>query len=781
MGMSKLSTALAGLTCVAVAVALPASAARDRDLARGRSADEADRRLFLPLAQPQRPDEPIDLGLPRFHASGRGADMTRGTIVAGAASLIIDDAATWQAGQGIRVSRAGEDSLVHAADEGWSLPPGAPVGLLVDHDAADKREGVAAARCRVAAALGDNGLQGPLDLCEADLGRVIALRHDALRLWIKASVATHPGDLRLRVLRTDRHPTFDLALPALPAGAWTEVFLALKRDSASLPNSGHQILALRCERSCDDLTVRLDGIGGVRDLVARVTTIALRPGEGAELRLDRSASRTVTDALVYHDDTVAVRTWLQEADRPGGARLYAPPGIYTINAVDLPAVGGREPTASLPVYNDTQIRCADPERTVFRNSGQSETGPIVLLRSVAPSPENISIERCGFDWNGWNLQDYASIMVLTPPALPGVGRNISVLDNHFFDSDLPGTGRCDLGQDACPTRQRHHVLAQRVDGLWIRGNSMSGGGRIKAGGSGLGRNMRIEGNTIDFVNDNGITIVDTMAGLTEHVVIADNHIHNAVGAAIFFGADGESSGDIPGMVLRDVTVDRNRIEGSFAAGISSILPETAEQVRIVGNTVLSQRDADLGPGQFVGGLVLKRGNAATRRATGIDIADNAISAQGEHAAFNVAALLIAGPVRDLTVSDNILRCDACRNMDRGIWLSGGEFENMAMRGNQVVGAGQALLVGYSRDSRIQMAGSTIVGNSFRDSVAPFTGQVSFVADAGSSIEARSADNVIRDGRGYGFYCDGGATFQISGIATNDVAGNAQGDNRGCPP
>lgn len=781
MRTTKLATALAGLACVAIAVMTSGPTAPDRDPARGAPAAAADRRLFLPLAQTLIPAEPIDLGLPRFNASGRGEVVTSGAIAAGDADLVVADAATWQAGQGIRVARAGEDSPVQSADAGWTLPPGAPEGLAVDHDAADKREGAASVRCRVTQAAGGSGIPVPLDLCETDLGRPIGLRHDELRLWVKASRATNPGGLRLRVLRADRYPTFDLALPALPADTWTELFLELRRDSGSLPTDGHQVLALRCARDCDDLAVHLDDLRGVRDFVSRVELISPRPDGGAALHLYRSASRTVVDARVYHDDTVAVLAWLREANRPGGALLTAPPGTYFINAVELPLVGGREPTASLPVYNDTELRCADPDRTVFKNTGQSETGPVVLMRSAAPGPENIRITRCGFDWNGWNRQDYASVLLLTPPALPEVGRNISVVDNRFFDSDLPGKQGCELGQDPCPTRQRHHVLAQRVDGLWIGGNRMSGGGRIKAGGSGLGRNLHIERNTIDFVNDNGITIVDTMAGMTDHVVIADNHIHDAVGAAIFFGADGESTGDIPGMVLRDVTVARNQVDGFFSAGISSILPESAEQVRIVENTVRSQRDADLAPGQFVSGLALKRGNAATRRATNIEIAANQVTAQGAHASFNIAAMLLAGPVRDLTVSDNVLRCDGCRNVDRGIWLAGGEFENMAMRGNRVDGAGQALLVGYSRDSRIQIDGCTIEGNRFLGSVAPFAGQVSFVADAGSTIEARSADNIIHDGRGYGILCDGGATFQLTDLATNDFAGNAQGDIHGCPP
>ena len=93
-------------------------------------------------------------------------------------------------------------------------PPGAPSGAGVSHDPMDKKEGAASVRCSFTGTPPD----GPVDICEVDLGGPISLRFDELRFWIKSSVATNEGDLRIRILKGDREPTFELELPALDAG-----------------------------------------------------------------------------------------------------------------------------------------------------------------------------------------------------------------------------------------------------------------------------------------------------------------------------------------------------------------------------------------------------------------------------------------------------------------------------------------------------------------------------------------------------------------------------------
>src|SRR5262249_21807319 len=156
----------------------------------------------------------------------------------------------------------------------------------------------------------------------------------------------------------------------------------------------------------------------------------------------------------YHDDTVAVGAWLQEANTPGGATLFAPAGVYYIST---------EPTASLPLYNNIHLKCAGPEKTIFKNTGQSETGPHTMFHTAALAPTNIVVEQCGFDWNGWNRVDYGSVLLITPQIPDAdIVQNVHIHDNRFFDSHLPGIEGCDFGQDPCATRQRHHILVYRV-------------------------------------------------------------------------------------------------------------------------------------------------------------------------------------------------------------------------------------------------------------------------------------------------------------------------------
>ena len=539
----------------------------------------------------------VSLGHPRYHASGRGDITTTGDIVEGQRLLTVANGASWSAGHGIRVRRAGEDVPVHNADSGWQLPPGAPAGSAVTHDPIDKVEGTASVHCQY------SGMSpGPVDICEIDLGAATNFAFDELRLWLKPSIATVAGALRIRILRLDdplnpddciapiingRCATFSLDIPAVAANAWWEIFVELKRTGGHglLDNlaADHRFVVLECVKNCNNIEVRLDDLLLVNDLVGTVELIKsgekvfqlnrITPGGAIEPLF---AGRTVAGETVYHDDTIAVRTWLQEADSPGGARLFAPAGIYYINGIDLFGVGGG--SLSLPLYNDTHLQCASRKDTIFKNTGRSATGPAVMFRSAAQAPANITIENCAFDWNGWNLRDFLTLVLITPDTdTKAIARNIIVRSNRFFDSNFPGIQGCDLGQDDCRTRQRHHVHVARVDGLWIEHNLMSGGGRIQAGGSSLGRNMHINNNTLDFVNDNGITISDKVAGITEDVEIADNTITNPVTSGILIGGDGEEAGRTEGMILRNIVIRRNRISGFFvSSGILGTCPAVSK-------------------------------------------------------------------------------------------------------------------------------------------------------------------------------------------------------------
>lgn len=732
----------------------------------------------------------IGLGQKEFHASGRGDVVTTGSIDEGKPALTVARSATWEIGHGIRVRRAGDDSVLHDADAGWITSPGAPAGASSSHDPNEKVQGAASVSCAFSGVQPDtdgDGRPDPFDLCEVDLGSSFDTAFDEMRVRLRSTGATAAGDLRIRFLRDDRNATFELDLPALPAATWTEALVRLERRTG-LPfqfAGGQRIVALQCVRGCDGLELHLDDLGFVKDLIGTVAEMK-SVGRGAILTLDRPAGRSVRGETVWHDDTIAVTAWLSRADRPGGARLTAPRGIYYVNQAQLPNVGGASASRSLPIYNDTTITCAGPDRTTFRNAGGAAGGVAVLFRSAAVSPANIRIEQCGFDWNGWNLQDYAGVIDVSPQDVPGAQvDSVEIRHNAFFDSALPGQTGCDFGQDECATRQRHHVLVQKVDNVWIEDNTMSGGGRIKTGGGGLGRHMYIRRNTLDFINDNGITIVDTVEGITEHVEISDNVIVNPVTSGIFFGADGEPSLPVPRMILRDVTIARNSISGYYAtAGIIGDPPDVTEDVGILDNVIVNSRDTDVRPGfHYVGGIVLARLLTA-RDATGLRVEGNQVSASGPHASMNIAGIYLTGPMSGLRLVSNGIGCDLCAGLDAGIWVRIGAFENLQITGNQIADAWNALVFGsgLALPSLLEITGGSIAGNTLARSRSPLGGQIVLQVNDGETIEAAVVYNRIENGTGLGILCSasGSGTLLLGDLASNTFSGNVAGDLSGCP-
>jgi hypothetical protein len=325
------------------------------------------------------------------------------------------------------------------------------------------------------------------------------------------------------------------------------------------------------------------------------------------------------------------------------------------------------------------------------------------------------------------------------------------------------------------------VLIQKVDGVWVEDNQMSGGGRIKVGGHSLGRNMYIRDNVLDFVNDNAITIVDTVVGVTEHVEITGNTITNPVASGIFFGADGESFLGVPDMSVRDVTIALNRITGFFAAaGIIGDLPESAADIRIVDNVIQAQRATEIQIGyQYVAGILLKRAaNAPT--AAGIRVEGNSIVASGPHAVFNVAAIAFFGSLSDLSIARNTVLCDRCGMIGFGIWLRYGAFENVALSDNMVNGAGVALFLGFEQETPgFTLAIGSIHNNQFLGSRNVNAGQVTIDSSPGETIAAQIAGNYIQGGVGYGMLCSGGGMILLTDLVANNFAGNARGDLSGC--
>jgi hypothetical protein len=709
-----------------------------------------------------------------YGASGQGNKTTIGAIQANDTVLFVKDVTTWQPRHGIRIRRAGSTSSIHSADSGWVASHQAPVTVV--HDAARKRQGMASVECNVAAGSPPIPAAQYMDLCEVALGSPVEVRGDEVRLWVKPSVAVPHSDLRIALLRPTRDATYELPLPALPAGKWTEVFLELKKYRGNLPEGQEQIVVLQCLAHCDQArSFLLDDISVVRDHVTTVKTVKGRTQtRPPRLVLSDPANRQVIKEIVYHDDSKAVTRWLATAK--DGVPLVAPAGTYYISYA-LPGVGNT--SLSLPVYNRTRITCVDPQRTIFKNTGRSETGVAIMFRSAEAAAEDISIEHCGFDWNGWNAKEYAFTIDIAPHSPGDTGHNIVIRHNHFIDSALPGLQGCDVSQDACITRQRVDIYVPAVDRTWIEHNQHSSGGRIKAGGP--GSHIWIRNNTLSFVNDNAIAIVSTQAGITEHVDISDNTIIDAITSGIFFGADGEQAG-VPGMIIRHVTIARNHVSGFFiTAGIWGMLPEGATDIYLGQNVVESKRDRVATPGTV--GIGVRRVNAATMPASGVIITQNAISASGAYGGYPLAAILLGGPVNDSAIRRNFIQGagnqPGSSDISLGVWLSSGPYVQVTVEENVVMTTQSALEFGLQTASGVPIH---IINNTFTDSLNPSAGQININSEAGNTVHADLVGNHIQNGKGFGIFCTGMGTTQISNFLTNTVANNVQGDKSAtCPP
>ena len=441
-----------------------------------------------------------DLTYEDFDVSGDGGHVTTGTVPTDSSGrminpkkLVIADSRSWKVNHGIRVQRAGEFLLVHDANSGWvRVHPESGV----KHEIDGVRKFV---RCGIGAATTDERV----DLCAIRFRNTMKFAHfDELHFWIKTSVSIGYGDLVivLEDRNNGRVAKGRLEIPSTTSGRWIEVFLQIQGKREPNPEAGEDWginkvsgLRLQCQRRCQNLEVSMDDFELVQDLVTNVHGIFPGPGSEATLQLNMEASRPVQNAVIFHDDTVAVQDWLNKAI-PRGAYLFAPPGVYYISG-------------TLGLHGQTRLTCSGPGSTVFKNTGRSRHGPKNMFLTVDDSvSSDITIEFCGFDANGWNKEDFFSFIFIQ-----GVkdiaARNIRIQHNTLFDSRSPGADGCDQGQDACVTLQRQYIVVyNNVDEVWIEHNHLSGGGRIKAGEP--GRNIFIRHNILDLVNDNAITIVD---------------------------------------------------------------------------------------------------------------------------------------------------------------------------------------------------------------------------------------------------------------------------------
>lgn len=302
------------------------------------------------------------------------------------------------------------------------------------------------------------------------------------------------------------------------------------------------------------------------------------------------------------DATTCARDWVAEGQRRG-VHLRASAGVYRI---------ARE----LPLFSGMHLRCDNATDVVFRKADGS-TYPH-LAEYDDTELVDVSIIGCGFDMAGDPRNFAASVLF-------GGGRNITIRDNRFFDS----TGVRHDARD----KQRQYIAATNAQDVVLERNRLSEGGRIKVGRP--GRRILIRHNHLDFINDNGITVVARTgtelpdgSNVTEDIWIEGNLIKDPTVTGIFFGADGQRNG--VGVSVRRVTIIDNIIVGNIStACLKGTLPLHSEQIYIARNQCLRQSATfswETKPSKMGFNLSRTDDVPAGHRATNITLQDNKLHA-----------------------------------------------------------------------------------------------------------------------------------------------------------
>ena len=811
---------------------------------------------------------PSHLKWPDHNASGQGHVTTLGSIsppgpsdpVDAPSELFVASTNTWKPGQGIRVRHAGAWAHVSGAEPGeaeWgNVHPEATATPDVNDEAGedDVKEGSRSIECSLPIS---SSAPLPVDLCGVDLSPSISFEKDELLVWLKSSAAITRGQLQIMLFRTVdgtlRRVSFgEMEVPAQSAGTWTRAGIRVEGAGGLAITR----IELRCNSGCAGLSVHLDDLIVVNDLFGRVGQVfASRTGPKKLTVVKKDgttpqpALRQVTNELVFHDDTIALEKWLA-VGRTTPGELFAANGVYYVNSVQVTDWPHLE-SMSLTIPNNVTMRCQSSTKTTFKSTGGSQTGSSKMFRAHEPSPTNITVQSCGFDANGWNLDDFFTVLNLNAggePDLSPKGENIRVLNNRFFDSDPPGELGCDNDQDKCATRQRQYIVVQGAvgvenppgvmvrPGVIVEGNELRNGGRIKTGGHDLSSWNFIRNNTVDFINDNGITIVQR-GGVTRNVEITNNTVRNAVGTAIFFASDGEGHGSIPGMTTRDILIKDNIVSGYFHSGIKGILGEIAERITVEGNRILADRPQPAVTGVTSVGIMVKRGRAECSDGSDNDedeeidfgndpecasaldnsegstdtttwmpdpsseirILGNRVLSSGTFSNFKEMAVLIDGPLRDVAFNGNIISCVEqfpvpptepipCPGAvsERALRFRIGPLESIEVANNVIADAGIGLLMGNLNS---QPANDVFIhDNSFlrARSSANDAGQLMFQSPPTSVIEATVASNLFKDPvdiEMWGIMCvppsKGGGTYTMTIPPSNTFVGHTNQTSTTC--
>ena len=328
------------------------------------------------------------------------------------------------------------------------------------------------------------------------------------------------------------------------------------------------------------------------------------------------------------DDTACIGRWINDAKKLG-KHLYVSPGTYHFS-------DGKA------IFEGFHLQCADPTRAIFKAINNANDlfvlAPNWVSESNAPW-QDISIENCGFDFNG-STAHFASFISFVGGTLPI--QYVTVRGNKFFDNTMDHR----LYTSSDPMRQ--YIAILKAEDVLIEDNALSEGGRIKVGRP--GRRLIIRANTLKGISENGITVVDNGSGLSSDILIEHNTITNPINSGIFFGTDGQKAGTATTQ-LYDVTIRANAITGNFRNNcITGVLPNHVARIYIGENTC--HKTGSTPTGVYVAGIGLNRNSTSTLRAEDITVQDNTILSDVYNAYNNLAGIFVTDHFENLCIVDN---------------------------------------------------------------------------------------------------------------------------------
>ncbi|NUP14126.1 MAG: hypothetical protein HOW73_49465 [Polyangiaceae bacterium] len=431
----------------------------------------------------------------------------------------------------------------------------------------------------------------------------------------------------------------------------------------------------------------------------------------------------------------------------GGGILYFPEGLYEIES---------HACAPIAIKSGTWVRGAG-RGAVLRNL--TPGGILLWIFGVS----DVRVSDLVFDINHGECAPPTSISVNYATAIAS-GSGTDIDTDAFLATTNLTIENCvfKTSGDAIRGQTLHAILAQGVDGLFVRRNHIIGM-QIKAAGADGSTRIVIEDNFIESPHNLAISaVVSTTVGTVVDVSITGNVVVDVPSAGGFFlGTDGEGT---PGALLGRVMIRNNVIRGVFAAASGTIEECVGEvgvgaagamiiDIPVTGVDLLIQDNVvdNTAPTAAVNstGIVVKASTLETSFLRSVLITGNLVRR------FDHGGILLACSCETAIIEGNHLE------QDRGIQIGAGPggISQLVVANNRIQNLGQGIQLAAVQGSiRRALVEGNIISNPSGVGSVKFTG-IDLVAGVSGGV----AHSLSVDAIGNRVSVDAAYSYRIWGI------------------